>query len=259
MLSDAEPLQPDSLADFTFTLSFDPYFTEQGTIVTVGQTFRLDGQTLTLDSAEIYPTHLRLDFSYAPENTAWLTGLDFYLENERGDRFLPVRSGISAAGEDASPSMVTYWMDTTYFSSSEALTLYITRSRWLEKDRQSIRLDLETQTHDLLPEQAELVHIQREADGCLLTFRTRMYEKNHFYELWSGYTDASGEERSLDASASAVIWTDPATGEYQDGSAEGCFFTTIALRGVQGTEVLLHPVFTRVADHTQPVRVPVTG
>ena len=138
---------PKILAVFTFDLTFDPWFTAQGETVAVGKTFQLDSQTLTLKQAEIYPTHLRLDLGYDPDNTAWLTGLDFYVENERGERFVPVTNGISATGEENSPSMVTYWMDTTYFSNSKELKLYITQARWLEKSREKIRLNLATEEH----------------------------------------------------------------------------------------------------------------
>lgn len=51
----------------------------------MNRTFALDGQTFTLQEAEIYPTHLRLTLTADPDNTAWLAGLDLYLENEHGE------------------------------------------------------------------------------------------------------------------------------------------------------------------------------
>ena len=79
--------QPAYLAEMTFHLEFDPYFTAQGTLLELNRTFALDGQTFTLQEAEIYPTHLRLTLTADPDNTAWLAGLDLYLENEHGERF----------------------------------------------------------------------------------------------------------------------------------------------------------------------------
>ena len=84
LLSDDPKEQRKILATFTFELRFDTTYTEQGTVIDVGETFLLDGQSVTLTEAEIYPTHLRLNFDYDPANTAWLTELNFYLENERG-------------------------------------------------------------------------------------------------------------------------------------------------------------------------------
>ncbi len=49
--------------------------------------------------AEIYPTHLRLTLTADPDNTAWLAGLDLYLENEHGERFEKSLGGITASGD----------------------------------------------------------------------------------------------------------------------------------------------------------------
>ena len=58
--------QPAYLAEMTFHLEFDPYFTAQGTLLELNRTFALDGQTFTLQEAEIYPTHLRLTLTADP-------------------------------------------------------------------------------------------------------------------------------------------------------------------------------------------------
>lgn len=243
---------PETLAVFAFDLTFDPWFTAQGETVAVGKTFQLDSQTLTLKQAEIYPTHLRLDFGYDPDNTAWLTGLDFYVENERGQRFVPVTNGISATGEENSPAMVTYWMDTTYFSNSKELKLYITQARWLEKSREKIRLNLATEEHDPLPDGTELIGIQHLDSGYLLTFREKQLQENHLYGLWNGYQDADGTELRFSSTGSSCSYQDPDTGEYLDGSVSGFFYETVPLPGDQGTEVWLKPVFTRVTDFSAP-------
>ncbi|MET0015751.1 DUF5643 domain-containing protein [Oscillibacter sp.] len=246
---------PKILAVFTFDLTFDPWFTAQGETVAVGKTFQLDSQTLTLKQAEIYPTHLRLDLGYDPDNTAWLTGLDFYVENERGERFVPVTNGISATGEENSPSMVTYWMDTTYFSNSKELKLYITQARWLEKSREKIRLNLATEEHDPLPDGTELAGIQHLERGYLLTFREKQYREGWMYSLWNGHLDAGGTAESFSSSVSSYGYQEPDTGEYLDGSVSGFFYETVPLPDYHGTEVWLKPVFTRVTDFSAPAAI----
>ncbi len=249
--------EPDILTTFTFDLSIDPRFTAQGEIVEVERTFQIDGQTLTLERAEIYPTHLRLDFGYVPENTAWLKGLEFYVENEQGERFDPVRNGLTASGEEASPSTVTYWMDSTYFSDSKELTLYITQVRWLDKERESIWMNVATGEHDLLPDGAELAGIQRLDSGNLLTFRAKEYREGLMYSLWNGYLDKNGEEQSFSSSGSSHTYDDPDTDEYLDGSTSGAFYETVPLPADAGSEFWLKPVFTRVADLPVPVKIPI--
>jgi len=249
--------KPDILTTFAFDLTFDPQFTAQGKSVEVERTFLIDNQTLILKRAEIYPTHLRLDFGYVPENTAWLKGLEFYVENERGERYDPVRNGLTASGEEASPSTVTYWMDSTYFSESKELTLYITRVRWLDKDRERIRLNLDTGEHDLLPDGTELAEIQRLESGNLLTFRAKEYREGLMYSLWSGYLDENGEEQPFSTSGSSYTYQDSTTGEYLDGSTSGAFYETVPLPATAGSEVWLKPVFTRVADFSVPLKIPI--
>lgn len=259
---------PETLATFTFDLTFDPWFTAQGETVAVEKTFQLDGQTLTLKQAEIYPTHLRLDFGYDPDNTAWLTGLEFYVENERGERFKPVTNGISSIWDESSPSTASFWMDTTYFSNSKELKLYITQARWLERDRKKIRLNLATGEHDPLPDGAELAGIQHLDSGYLLTFQEKplqesrreerhneIYQEIHMYSLWNGYVDADGTELDFSSTGSSCTYQDPDTGEYFDGSASGFFYETVPLPDYQGTEVWLKPGFTRVTDFSNPAAI----
>ena len=118
ILTEPEPGQPDYVASFTFDLRFSAYYTEQGTTVAVGQTFTLDGQTLTLRDAEIYPSHIRLNFDDAPENTAWLVGMKFYLTNEGGRTFDTIANGIIATGSPSGSPSTTVRRRTLVPSSS---------------------------------------------------------------------------------------------------------------------------------------------
>lgn len=254
---DSVPEDPPYLAELTFDLEFDPWFTAQGEIIEVKQPFQIDGQTLTLETAEIYPTHLRLNIGYDPANTAWLTGLEFYVENERGEQFIPISNGITAAGEEASPSVVTFWMDTTYFSDSKALTLYITQARWLEKDRARIRLDLTAGDHDPLPEGAELMEIQQLDQGYLLTFVEKQYSENHMYSLWQAAYDEAGAEYPILSSSSSYTYQNTETGQRLDGSETGVFYETFPLAGYTQETVYLQPVFTKITNFSQPVTVPI--
>ena len=142
MLSDQREPQRAYLAEFTFSLTFDPAFTAQGTVVPVNADFRMDGQSFTLTEVEVYPTHLRVNIKDDSGNTAWLRGLSLYLENERGERFESCVNGISASGDPEGEGYGTFWLDSPFFSQGEHLTLCITGAEWLDKDRESIRVDL---------------------------------------------------------------------------------------------------------------------
>lgn len=169
----APPVWPEEeiLATFTFDLTFDPQFTAQGEVLAVNETFTMDGQTFTLTEAEVYPTHLRINVEGAEDNTAWLEGLDFYLENEKGERFDAVSGGVTATGDTDSPAMVSYRLESPWFSSSDHLTLRITGAKWLTKAHERVYVDLEQGTAPWLPEGVRLTSAQRREDGWVLTFR----------------------------------------------------------------------------------------
>lgn len=53
-----------------------------------------------------------------PANTAWLKGLDFYLENEDGERFDTVTNGVTASGDTDSPAMVSFRLESLIFPTA---------------------------------------------------------------------------------------------------------------------------------------------
>ncbi len=167
------PPEPEEeiLATFTFDLAFDPQFTAQGEVLEVNEIFTLEDQTFTLTEAELYPTHLRINVEGAEDNTAWLKGLDFYLENEDGQRFDAVSGGVTASGATDSPAMVSYRLESPWFSSSDHLKVYITGAKWLDKEHERVYVDLEQGTAPWLPEGVEVTSAQRREKGWMLTFR----------------------------------------------------------------------------------------
>lgn len=75
------------------------------------------------------------------------------------------------------------------------------------------------------------------------------------YSMWNGYLDATGTAESFTSSGSSYSYQDPDTGEYLDGSEQGCFYEMVPLPAPQAAEVQLKPVFTHVANFTTPVMV----
>lgn len=85
-------------------------------------TFTLDGQTLTVTDVEIYPTHVRVNVEGDGDNTAWLKGLDFYLENEDGSASAPSPAASSPAETPTHrPWSPTGWR-APYFARCDSLS-----------------------------------------------------------------------------------------------------------------------------------------
>ena len=246
----------DYLAEFTFLLEFDPYFTSQREVLPIHKTFQLDGQTFTLTEAELYPTQMRIRLVDAPENTAWLKGVDLYLENERGERFEGGGSGISASGDPDGEGYGTFWLDSPFFSRSEHLTLHITRAEWKDKEAPPVRLDLENGTAEHLPDFARFLGARRLGGGWVVSFALPYKGERGMYSLFSGgFRDGEGREYEVNQNSSTIGYEDPETGETV---AEDILFTEeFPLVDFTGHVVFLEPRFNRVTDHAPAVTVPI--
>ena len=242
--------EPGYLAEFDFLLEFDPQFTETGAVLEINRPVVLDGQTVIIETAEVYPSHLRLNVRGAEENTAWLKSLSFYIETDRGERFDTVKSGISATGSADTPELVSYRADSTYFHTAKHLTLSITGAEWLDKDMETVRLDLASGTADAMPEGAELAGAKRSDGGWVIAVRAKMRSEGmSFHQLFLGtYYDPEGNEHSINSWSSTLSW---------DGYPEtaGCFYEVFRLRDYPYNEVYLSPAYSRTWTAGSPVNV----
>lgn len=250
LLDDHAGTEQTYLAEFDFLLEFDPQFTETGTVLEINRPVVLDGQTVIIETAEVYPSHLRLNVRGAEENTAWLKSLRFYIETDRGERFDTVKNGVSATGSTATPEMVSYRADSTYFHTAKHLTLCITGAEWLDKDMETVRLDLASGTADAMPEGAELAGAERRDGGWLVAVRAKMRgEGMSFHQLFLGtYYDPEGNEYSIDSWSSSLSWNG-----YHE--TDGCFYEVFGLRDYPYDEVYLVPAYSRTWTAGSPVSI----
>lgn len=249
----SEDLEPDYIATFEFDLSFDPYFTTQGETITLNQDFILDGQHLTVTTVEIYPTHMRLNLKDDANNTAWLQSISFYFENEKGKRFKPISNGVSATGSYDSRMMASHRLESSFFSQSKHLTLYITDVVWLDKDMERVKVDLAHGTAETLPEGVTLEKAIRKNGGWELTFAGTEREKDHSYQLFGQtYYDEAGREYRYNS------WSSGDTGYYDEGlkkyvETPGVFRVRFALVDYPYDTVYLSPSFSRVTTLSEAV------
>jgi hypothetical protein len=256
LFASAEYAEPDFIAAFTFTLRFDPAYTQQGETIALNQDFVLDGQRLTATSVDIYPTHLRLNLTDDAGNTAWLRALSFYIENEKGKRFEAIANGITATGSTDSPMMTSFRLESAFFSKSKSLTLYITESVWLDKDMERVRVDLASGVADALPEGVELVQSVRKYGSWQLTFSGLAYEENSSYQiLMNAYYDEAGKEYSCNSWSTVSGYTDEKTGTYIE--PPDMFFVEFALRDYPYDTVYFTFAFSRRVTPDTPAALTV--
>lgn len=230
---------PDEyMARFEFLLEFDPEFTAAGKIFPVNQKVILDGQVITITDIEVYPTHMRVDIEEAPDNTAWLKDLDFYIETDMGMKFDPVSGGITATGSGDSPTMTSYRADSTYFYESEHLKLVITGAQWLRKDMQTTYLNLVTGEHGDLPEGVQFDSARKQGNDWIVKFRADWDGISPMHQCFgSKFYDAEGTMFEAN-------WWSTIVGEEDENGNISCFYEEFPLPGFSGDEVWLSPHYS---------------
>lgn len=249
--TDAGFKEPDYLANFDFLLEFDPKFTAAGKVIPVNQTVMLEGQAITITDIEIYPSHMRVDIEESPDNTAWMKGLEFYVETDWGMKFDPVANGITATGSSDSPSMVSYRADSTYFYDAEHLKLVITGAKWLRKDMETTYLNLVTGEHGVLPEGACFDSAKKQGSGWIVTFRAALEEDGPMYQLFGHrFYDADGNEYEINQFSSMF-------GDMDENGHMTFFYDEFPLLNFTGEEVWLSPIFSHHWVAEEQIVVPV--
>lgn len=245
---------PIPISTFTFDLSFDPKYTAVGEKINLDKKITINGQNLIVQEVEIYPTHMRLNLEDEKDNTAYLTSMSYYIENEKGKRFEKISNGISATGKENSPMMNSYRLESTFFSNSKSLTLYITGTQWLDKDKQKVKLDLIHQTAENLPEGVTFEKAMRKENGWILTFGAVEHEEDHMYDFFgSQYYDEQGNEYEYHSWSSTTGYIDEKTEEYIEKPK--MFYVEIPLVGYTKDIVYMTPNFSYYKKLEEPIVV----
>lgn len=240
----SEPIQsqPEYLCHFEFTLTLDLSRMKEGEIFELHRELLIDGQRLILESAEIYPTHMRLNFSADAENTVWSSDLVFYVENEKGERFEGVGNGISAYSDPKSRMKTTYILESPYFSNSESLALHFTGGAWLDEEMPTARIDLTNKTADFLPEGVTFEDCERDGEDWILTFSAP--ELPGFNSNWAWgweYYDYEGRKYTMEGISSGQTHNKPGISQI------------LILKDYPYDEVWLTPDFTSRFVLSEPV------
>ena len=230
--------EPNYLANFDFLLKFDPEFTAAGKVFPVNQTVILEGQSITITDIEVYPTHMRVDIEESPDNTAWMKGLEFYIETDWGMKFDAASSGIISTGSADSPSMVSYRADSSYFYEADHLKLVITGAQWLRKDMETTYINLITGEHGELPEGAEFDSARKVGNEWVVKFRAKFIEDNAMYQLFGNkFYDADGNEYEINQWSSTY-------GDFDEDGNATFFYDEFPLKKFTGDEVWLTPHYS---------------
>lgn len=252
--SEGESLK-EPLAVFTFPLTIDPAYLKNGTVYELNQSITLNGQTVTVTTAEVYPTHLRLNLADHPDNTAWLVGLDFHLTDGEGRRFDPVSNGISASGSPDTPFLTGYRVESPWFAGADRLSLVITGAKWLDKDAARVEVNLTAPAAGGLPEGVALASAVRTGNLWTLDFIAPQTRGDFIAQLFDSTCYApDGTAYQFDGYGSGLrngVWDEETQTwtEYE----EPVLHQTWHLKDYPYDTVFLCPAFSRHIALKQPV------
>ncbi len=249
-----DPHSPKPDATVEFELYVDDWLLQQGRSIPVEQWFEVDGNRFYIASLELYPTFAKFELAADGNNRETLQTLDYYLEDERGNRYeRGSASGLLAMGD-------SYWFESPYFQQPEHLTLHITSASWMEKGRERARIDLETgQALTPLPE-GILPTVGRENSSISVGLTAplgRDSTENHHahYQLFGGHyyaPDGTAFEITRLSSYSGVPVWDEAY-EQREALYDTHFTQTICLEDWAWDTVEIELYFSRRAEYPQPL------
>ena len=191
--ADSEPTG----TEFTFDISFDPAYTASGRVCEVGCWLKLDGQHIYVEALEIYPTHARLKLGDSEDNTMRLKDLEFYLEDDGGNRY-EMEGGIGGYSDPVTGFAFDRRVASPWFSKAKHLTLRVTGVSWLDPDKRDVTVDLVHKTASGLPEGAKLTGVYRDGDenSIRLAFEAPLHGSGACDLFDWTYIDPTGQEYS---------------------------------------------------------------
>lgn len=254
MFSPPPHKDPDYLAQFQFVLEFDPTFTAAVKIYPVEQTVMLEGNAVTVQQVEVYPTHLRVIVEDDPRNPAKLQRLFFHIETDWGMKFYTESNGTVSFGVSDS-QVTTYRADSSYFYNADRLRMVITAAEWLDRDMETVYVNLVTGETGKLPEDVEFLYANKEESGWLVGFKATQRK-------WSSKADSVSHQlfdmTFEDAQGNAYeirSWSHGIACGLPEEEWDTHFGTEFPLAGCHEDEVWLKPHYSHVWQATVPVTV----
>lgn len=232
------------VAILEFDLTLDPRFIKAKRVYEPHVEADLEGRTLIIEEVAVYPTGTRLVIREDENNDAELDGLEMWLEDGKGKRIGQGKNGLLSSGLDE--FRTNYWMNSVYFEPDDGLTLCIEKARWLEKDKETVTLDLVNYEKSTLPEGLTLTDVERNGDNIRLTFRNEVYGGN----FGSGWYDENGELQYFNTWGSSS-WNEDGTNDLPHKD-----FTYIWNYTGDTVDIKLH--WSEQVTYEEPIRIPLS-
>lgn len=183
------------IAELRVPLSIDHNSLFQVRTIALNKTITVDGQNLTIEKAEIYPTQMRVYWQEDPDNDKWITSLEFALQGQKHHRWETISNGVSGIGVMGEPRQA--WLESSWFSEVEQYQLELTEISLLPKKAVEVTYDYRTGKCTNLPSYVTLKEATPCDTGLYLRFYVQSTDKVTSSVFSSNYLDNDGVKQFL--------------------------------------------------------------
>lgn len=143
-------IDTEDVARAEYTLYPDTTYARIVKTHAIGIRIDIDGQTITIDRIDIYPTQAKLYFTPAATNDKLLKEIQIMLKDQQGQTYPPRAQGVT--GTIANGEVLSLWYESPYFSNAESLAAVMTAATFFDKSARYGSIDVATNTIGNLPE-----------------------------------------------------------------------------------------------------------
>ncbi len=244
------------VARATYTLNPDTAYAKIVESHVVNATAVIDGQTITIDRVDIYPTQAKLFFNMPSTNDRLLKKLNIVLRDEKGRTYPPRSHGTTGTLTDES-EVLSLWYESPYFEKVEYLEAVVTAYSFLSKSEKYGMIDLKTSTIGHMPEGVSLTAMTLDDEGSL---EIALKVKISADTVVAGYDGPNGSSWFYESGYSyqPVYWPDAEnemTGIYEEDYEYQVFSIPDYRDGTYSLEWNIGPV----VELDEPLMIPLIG
>ncbi len=202
--------QPE--ATVTYEIKLDNVFFVESVVYENPQEVEIDGQKISFECVEVYPTRTRLVFYGKEENTKELLGLHAVLLDQKGNEYQPLleQEGGQYLNDESDLNITKQYQDfdTSFFSKANTFQVEIRGVWWKYVSPIEQEISYEKKSVGELPEGMELLKMEMDEEKTV-TIQFREYSTNllsctsDVYDAETG--DACDRDVVLDGDSYVIV------------------------------------------------------
>jgi hypothetical protein len=230
---------------FSFQLHPDSQYIKAKATIIIDRWIEVMEQRIYLKSLDIYPTQSILHLDYDDKNSAVIDGLEVTFEDEKGNMYgVPTGDGVTAWSEGEDQGALALYYESSYFSDSSDLTLYINGIRMKDKDKLYGEIDYSRKTITNMPEGVSVDSMTMEDTTLVVVIKNASERPNSFQQVIPfEYYDTEGNCYSTDFNMAA---------KPEDKST---LYTTLRIKNYEEHRYKVKWIYTPVQSLDIPVTV----